>query len=74
MSKSVGNVIDPWTVIEGGKNQKVCNCHIFDHLFFFNFTFFLNCIPTLGLLYRRNLDMEQMCYGFGFQVLIIQVM
>lgn len=24
MSKSLGNVVDPYTVIEGGKNQKVC--------------------------------------------------
>lgn len=26
MSKSLGNVVDPRTVIEGGKNQKVSNC------------------------------------------------
>jgi valyl-tRNA synthetase len=74
MSKSLGNVIDPWTVIEGGKNQKVCHCHLFDLMLSFNFTSFLNCIPTLGFLYRRHLDMEQMCYGFGSQALIIQVM
>lgn len=68
MSKSVGNVVDPRTIIEGGKNQEVSVCLweliiviILSGGLLFIYLFF----PILS---RKRLPMEQMYLDSGSQV------
>jgi valyl-tRNA synthetase len=66
MSKSLGNVVDPRSVIEGGKNQKASYINLLFKIFslelYHNFTFSKLCCL------RKHLHMELMSYGFGFLV------
>jgi len=67
MSKSVGNVVDPRSVIEGGKNQKASYINVL----YKNSGTISNPIISLYqncIVLRKHLHMELMSCGFGFLV------
>lgn len=70
MSKSLGNVVDPHTIIEGGRNSKVGNgAHYNSRHFLWVFShvndLLLKFISALG---RKHLAMALMSCDSGFLV------
>ena len=75
MSKSLGNVVDPKSVIEGGKNQKVQSV-LLSYLVSSLKVARLNPLDALLLFVsgRKPQAMEQMSCAFGFPVWTTPVM